>query len=179
MRIFISCSSQDSIDDIYKESTMELAKEISVDNDFVFGCSNHGLMGIFYREFLKNKRHITGICYEFYKDLLSELQLDEVIMVKSLNDSNDQLIKNSDVILILPGAYGTLSEASSTVELVRTKVYDRKIIIYNINGFYDDLFKLFDKMYEFKTTKNNYKDIVSVCNSKDEVMKEIRKYGNK
>ena len=179
MKIFVSCSSQDSIDDIYKDKALELAKEISVDNDFVFGCSNHGLMGIFYREFIKNNRYITGICYELYKDLLDELKLNEIIMVKSLNESNNELIKNSDVILILPGAYGSLSETISTIELVRTKVYDKKIIFYNINGFYDDLFNLFDKMYECGATKNNYRNILKVCNTKEDVMKEIRDYGNK
>ena len=179
MKIFVSCSSQDSIDELYKESTMALASEISINNDLVFGCSDHGLMGIVYREFLKNKRHITGICYEIYKDLLDELNLDEVIMVKTLNESNDQLIKNSDVILILPGAYGTLSETLSTIELVRTKIYDKKIIFYNINGFYNDLFKLFDKMYESKTTKNNYRDLLKICNTKEEIMKEIDINGNK
>lgn len=173
MRVFVSCSSQDSIDDLYKEKASELASLISVDNDLVFGSSNAGLMGIFYREFLMNKRHITGICYELYKDLLDELNLDEVIMVKSLNESNNELIKNSDVILVLPGAYGTLSEVISTIELVRTKVYDRKIIFYNINGFYDDLFKLFDKMYEYGTTKNNYRDILKVCSTKEDIMKEM------
>ena len=118
MRVFVSCSSQDSIDDLYKEKASELASLISVDNDLVFGSSNAGLMGIFYREFLMNKRHITGICYELYKDLLDELNLDEVIMVKSLNESNNELIKNSDVILVLPGAYGTLSEVISTMYMI-------------------------------------------------------------
>lgn len=175
MKIFISCSSQDTIEEIYKEKTYELVKEICKDNDLVFGSSNTGLMGICYREFLKNKRNITGICYEMYKELLDDLKLDETIMVKTLNESNNELIKNSDIILVLPGAYGTLSEVISSIELVRTKVYDKKIIFYNINNFYDDLFELFKKMYNTKATKNNYKDIIKICNTKEEIIQEMEK----
>ena len=122
MKIFISCSSQDTIEEIYKEKTYELVKELSKKNDLVFGSSDTGLMGICYKEFLKNKRNITGICYEIYKDLLEKLKLDKIIMVKTLNESNDQLINNSDIILVLPGAYGTLSEVISSIELIRTKI---------------------------------------------------------
>ena len=96
-------------------------------------------------------------------------------MVKTLNESNNELIKKSDIILVLPGAYGTLSEVISSIELVRTKVYDKKIIFYNINNFYDDLFELFEKMYNEKTTKNNYKDIIKICNTKEEIIKEMEK----
>ena len=110
-----------------------------------------------------------------YKDLLDDLKLDETIMVKTLNESNNELIKNSDIILVLPGAYGTLSEVISSIELVRTKVYDKKIIFYNINNFYDDLFELCEKMYKAKTTKNNYKDIIKICNTKEEIIKEMEK----
>ena len=175
MRIFISCSSQDSIDEIYKEKTKELVKAISVSNDLVFGSSNSGLMKICYDEFKKNNRKVIGICYEIYKDLLNDLELDETILVKSLNESNDELIKNSDIILVLPGAYGTLSETISSIELIRTKVYDKKIVIYNINGFYNDLFKLFEKMYDSKTTMNNYNEIIKICNTKEEVINNISK----
>ena len=55
MKIFISCSSQDTIEEIYKEKTYELVKELSKKNDLVFGSSDTGLMGICYKEFLKNK----------------------------------------------------------------------------------------------------------------------------
>ena len=96
-------------------------------------------------------------------------------MVKTLNESNNELIKNSDIILVLPGAYGTLSEVISSIELVRTKVYDKKIIFYNINNFYDDLFELYEKMYNAKTTKNNYKDIIKIYNTKEEIIKEMEK----
>lgn len=173
MKIFISCSSQDSIEDVYKEKTLDLVKEISRENDLVFGSSNTGLMGICYKEFRKNNRKVIGICYEIYKELLNDLELDEVIMVNTLNESNDALIKNSDVILVLPGAYGTLSEVVSAIELVRTGVYNKKIVFYNINGFYNDLYKLFEKMYSSKLTKNNYQDIIKICNTKEEVIKEM------
>ena len=76
MKIFIGCSSSDEVSDEYKVVTKYLAECISKDNDLVFGCANRGLMGICYNEFLNNKRHITGICYEMYKDDLKDSCVD-------------------------------------------------------------------------------------------------------
>ena len=102
MNIFVSCSSSDKISDEYKVVTRFLMENISKDSNLVFGCANRGLMGICYNEFLKNNRKITGVCYEMYKSDLEGLKLDEVHMVKTLEESNRFLEENADIILILP-----------------------------------------------------------------------------
>ena len=148
------------ISDEYKVVTRFLMENISKDNDLVFGCANRGLMGICYNEFLKNNRKITGVCYEMYKSDLEGLKLDEVHMVKTLEESNRFLEENADIILILPGAFGTLSEFIDILEHKRTKLHNKEMIIFNINGFYDDLINMFNKIY--KKVSNDY-DFNSLC----------------
>ena len=160
MNIFVSCSSSDKISDEYKVVTRFLMENISKDNDLVFGCANRGLMGICYNEFLKNKRKIIGVCYEMYKNDLEGLKLDEVHMVKTLEESNRFLEENADIILILPGAFGTLLEFIDILEHKRTKLHNKEMIIFNINGFYDDLINMFNKIY--KKVSNDY-DFNSLC----------------
>ena len=160
MNIFVSCSSSDKISDEYKVVTRFLMENISKNNDLVFGCANRGLMGICYNEFLKNKRKIIGVCYEMYKNDLEGLKLDEVHMVKTLEESNRFLEENADIILILPGAFGTLSEFIDIFEHKRTKLHNKEMIIFNINGFYDDLINMFNKIY--KKVSNDY-DFNSLC----------------
>ena len=160
MNIFVSCSSSDKISDEYKVVTRFLMENISKDNDLVFGCANRGLMGICYNEFLKNNRKITGVCYEMYKSDLEGLKLDEVHMVKTLEESNRFLEENADIILILPGAFRTLSEFIDILEHKRTKLHNKEMIIFNINGFYDDLINMFNKIY--KKVSNDY-DFNSLC----------------
>ena len=173
MNIFVSCSSSDKISDEYKVVTRFLMENLSKDNDLVFGCANRGLMGICYNEFLKNNRKITGVCYEMYKSDLEGLKLDEVHMVKTLEESNRFLEENADIILILPGAFGTLSEFIDILEHKRTKLHNKEMIIFNINGFYDDLINLFKKINIKVSNEYDFYSLCKVYNSVDEVVSYI------
>ena len=175
MKIFISCSSSDEIKDEYKVVTKYLAEELSKDNDLVFGCANRGLMGICYNEFKKNNKKVIGVCYELYKDCLNDLELTETHMVKSLEESNRLLPELSDMIILLPGAYGTLSEFMCLLEEKRTEIHNKDIIIFNINGFYDELIDMFNKIYNNVSNKYNFNELVKVFNTADEIIEYIKK----
>lgn len=170
MKLFISASSQDSIKDIYKEKAKSLAEKLSKSHDLVFGSSNHGLMGAVYNEFLKNNKNITGICYTIYEDLLDELKLNKVIRVDTLAESTNALISEADALIFMPGAYGTLEELIESIELKRTNKHDKKIIIYNINNYFDDLLKTFDKTYEEGCVKTKYTDLLFVSSNEEKII---------
>lgn len=173
MKIFIGCSSSDEISEEYKVVTKYLSEEISKDNDLVFGCEDRGLMGICYNEFLKNNREITGICYEMYKDDLNGLKLTDTHMVKTLEESTKKLEELSDLIIFLPGAFGTLSEFMYILESKRTKLHDKDIILFNINGFYNDIINMFNKIYNKVSNKYVFNDLCKVFNSVDEIKEYI------
>lgn len=173
MKIFIGCSSSDELKEEYKIVTKYLAKEISKNNDLVFGCANRGLMGICYNEFLNNNREIIGICYDMYKDDLEGLKLNKVYMVKTLEESTKALLDSSDLIIFLPGAFGTLSEFMYILESKRTKLHNKDIILFNINGFYDELIDMFNKIYINVSNKYVFNDLCKVFISVDEIVSYI------
>ena len=110
-----------------------------------------------------------------YKDDLKDLKLSEIHIVKSLEESNKLLGELSDVILILPGAFGTLSEFIDLLEAKRTNIHNKEMILLNINGFYNNLIDMFNKIN--KEVSNNY-DFNSLCkvfNTSDEVIDYINK----
>lgn len=178
MKIFISCSSSDEVSNEYKIVTKYLIEKISEDNDLVFGCANRGLMGICYNGFLKNNRKIIGVCYEMYKSDLEGLKLDEVHMVKTLNESNEKLAELSDIVILLPGAFGTLSEFMSILETKRTKLHDKELLIFNINGFYTDQIHMFEKINKKISSKYDFNKLCKVFNSVDEVVEYINTLKN-
>ena len=109
-----------------------------------------------------------------YKDDLKNLEIDEVHMVKSLEESNRLLPELSDMIILLPGAYGTLSEFMCLLEEKRTGIHNKDIIIFNINGFYDELIDMFNKIYNNVSNKYNFKELVKVFNTADEIIEYIK-----
>ena len=175
MKIFLSCSSSEEINDEYKVVTKYLTEEIAKDNELVFGCANRGLMGISYNSFKNAKSKVIGVCYELYKDDLNNLEVDEVHMVKTLEESNRLLTELSDIIILLPGAYGTLSEFMCLLEEKRTGIHNKDIIIFNINGFYNDLINMFNKIYNNVSNKYDFNSLCKVLNTADEVIEYIKK----
>ncbi len=173
MKIFIGCSSSNEISAEYKVVTKYFSETISKDNDLVFGCENRGLMGVCYNEFLNNNREIIGICYKMYEDDLKGLNLNKVYMVDTLEESTKKLEELSDLIIFLPGAYGTLSEFIYILESKRTKLHNKDIILFNINGFYDDMIDMFNKIYNKVSNNYVFDDLCKVFNSVDDIKNYI------
>ena len=178
MKILISSSSSDEIRDEYKIVTKYLCDELSNDNELVFGCTDRGLMGICYNSFKEKNRDIIGVCYEMYKDDLKNLELNKVHFVKTLEESNRLLCSLSDVILILPGAYGTLAEFICLLEEKRTGLHNKDIIIFNINGYYDNLINMFNKINREVSSRYDFNKLCKVFNTADEVVEYIKKSSN-
>lgn len=168
MNLFIGCSSNNEVKESVKEKVKELSNIISKNNDLVFGCSNNGLMRIIYNDFKKNNRKIYGVCYKIYENLLEDLELDEVSIVDDLGEST--IIRKSDNIIFLPGAYGTMSELITALELKRTNIFKGKIILYNIDNFFDDFISFCNKFYSFGCTQNSLKELCYVLGNKEDII---------
>ncbi len=179
MKIFIASSSSEEIKEEYKVVTRYLCEKISVNNDLVFGCTSRGLMGISYNEFKKNNRKIYGVCYEMYKDDLNKLELTDVHMVKTLEESNRTLCDLADLILVLPGSFGTLSEFICILEEKRTSIHNKDIIIFNINNFYNDLINMFNKIHNDVSNNYDFNKLCKVYNTTDEIVNYINEKGLK
>lgn len=174
MKIFLSCSSSNDVSNIYKAMTSYLCDEISKENDLVFGCANRGLMGICYNKFKNNNRNIYGVCYTMYKDDLEGLDLTETYFVNNLAESNEKLLELSDVIIVLPGGYGTITEFMHILEFKRTKLHNKEIILFNINGFFDSLIHFFDEIKSTVSINYDYDNLIKVFNTVEEINNYIK-----
>lgn len=160
MDIFIGCSSSNDIPKEYFEDCKKLLEEIIKENNLIFGACNSGLMGLAYNEALKSNKKIVGICPEAYKDDFKSLKCDAKVVTKAVSTRTDALIMLSDILLFLPGGIGTIYELFTAIESKRCHEFNKPIIIYNSNGYYDKLLEFLDKMYNEKFSnlkdKNNY-----------------------
>jgi len=176
MRIFVGSSSSEEINNKYTKDCKELLEEILKENDLVFGASNKGLMGLSYRIAKKNHRKIIGMCPKIYEKSLEEIECDEEIVTTSIVDSTIKLIKNTDVILFLPGGFGTLYELISSNYCKICEETKVPVIIYNSNGYYNKLLDFIEEAHKNKFIKDKDLGKYTVCNKKEEVialLKEI------
>ena len=161
MKLFIGCSSSNDIPTEYFNDCKVLLEELMKENDLVFGACNSGLMGLAYNTTLKANGNITGICPEAYKDDFKTLKCDTEITTKSVSERTDTVISSSDALIFLPGGIGTIYELFTAIESKRCHEFNKPIVIYNSNGYFDKLLEFMDKVYSekfsgFKDNRNYF-----------------------
>ena len=172
MRIFIGCGSEE-VDEKYLKNSKELVSKLAKEKDMnlAFGAYDHGMMGYVYHEFLKNKKNILGVTINQYEDQLDELDCEKKYAVETTMDRARELYNSSDVILLLPGGYGTYTELFCVLEEHRTKLDDKLIILYNDDFFYTPIIEELYHLYEKRFSSKNISDFIHIESNKEEIIK--------
>lgn len=175
MKIFIGCSANEDIPNVYLDDCKIFLEELLKDNDLVFGACNKGLMGLAYNIALKNNQNIIGIYPKIYEYEATNLSCKK-IPTTTVNDRTNKLIENSDALIFLPGGIGTLYELLTSIESKRGKEFDKPIIIYNSCNYYEKFINFIDLMIQEKFVSEEVKKNFCICNNADETLNYINNY---
>lgn len=176
MKVFVACSASNNIKDEYFSSSRILLEDVLKDNDLVFGACKSGLMEVAYDVTKKNGNKVIGVCPLRYKHDFKTLDCDKEIITNTILERINGLIFESDILLFLPGGIGTINELLQSIESKRCHEFDKPIIIYNLNGFYNKLFDFLDKIYEEKFARDIDKELYFVSDSNKEILNYIKTY---
>lgn len=176
MKLFIGLSASNNIKEEYFIKCQEFLNILMKDNDLIFGACNSGLMSLVYNITKNNKNKVIGICPERYKDDFNNLECDIEIITNNISERVFKLIEVSDAIIFLPGGIGTINELFTAIECKRCHEFDKPIIIYNLNGFYDQLFLFLEQIYSEKFARVIDKELYFVSTNLDEILNYISNY---
>ena len=140
-KIGIFCSASEVIDPIYFEKTRELGVWMGQNRKtLVYGGANLGLMECVAQSAKKNGAFIMGVVPTKLEErgAVSDL-LDVTFRVDNLSERKDAILRESDVLVALPGGVGTLDEVFHVVASASIGYHHKKVIFYNVNGFWQDL----------------------------------------
>ena len=168
MRLFIGCSSSENIDRKYYDDCKLFLEDLFLsEHDLVFGACDRGIMGLSYNIAMNNESDVMGIYPNFYKNSAKNLDCKK-IMVDTVNHRTEKAIEESDVLLFLPGGFGTVYELFVSLELRRAYEFCKPIIIYNSCGYFDKLFEFLELCYDDGFASRGMMDYYYVCkDSKD------------
>jgi len=169
--IGIYCSASTHINQIYNETAKELAKWIgSKGMTVVNGGSNQGLMAIFSNVAIENGGKCIGVVPNSFKEKgWFNSNNNETIFVDNLSERKEVIKKISDILLVFPGGVGSLDELFDAWASYNLDFHSKRIILVNINGFYEPLIKFIETlknerfMHEFLPNPVIVADSIADC----------------
>ncbi len=167
----VYCSSSDRLDPKYYEAATEVGTEIARRGwTLVYGGGKSGLMGAVARGTKAGGGRVVGVIPEFMKVReLAFTAADELVSVLTMRERKMEMEARAGAFLALPGGWGTLEEILEILTLAHLDVLQKPIVIFNQDGYYDELLALFDRIVREKFMHETVRRKYAVARSVPEI----------
>lgn len=144
--ITVYCASSDDIADIYFEAATTLGREIALRGlPLINGGGRMGLMRATSDGALSAGGTVIGVIPQFMVDAGRNYdRLTETIVTADMQERKRTLASLAVGVIALPGGVGTLEEITEMMTARKLHLYHGKVVILNINGFYDKFIEFLD-----------------------------------
>ena len=150
MNITVYLASSTGNDHKFEAAVKELGTWIGASgNTLVYGGSKTGLMGELAQSVLQAGGKVIGVEPQFFVDEEYQYEgLTKLIVTKDMAERKTKMIELGDAFIAFPGGTGTLEEITEIMSKVSLKLLQAPCILYNLNGYYNDLKALLARMIE-------------------------------
>ncbi len=171
-------ASSKAIDKEYLNCAYDIGKKIALKGySLVFGGGSEGVMGASAQGAYDGKGKIIGIAPTFFNvDGILFENCTEFLYPETMRERKQLLEDLSDAFIIAPGGIGTLDEFFEILTLKQLSRHNKPIVIFNKNGFYDNLIALLDYLADNKFMTHATLDLYHVTDSVDDAFKYIEEY---
>jgi len=178
MNICVYCGSSDgrqsSILDAAKEFGQLLAK-----NRFrlVYGGSSLGVMGSLANSVMRNGGKVTGVIPEgLFRKEVAHQGITELITVADMHERKSTMANLADAFVALPGGFGTLEELFEIITWNQIGIFNKPVVIYNVNGFFDSLIAMIDLSVNAGFIKPENRNIVKIAETSEDCLRLCRQH---
>lgn len=176
MKVLILSSASTEIDPYYCSIARSISNHLArLGYDLVFGAASSSMMGVCYDEFRKQGREIYAYTTEKYKDDLENLDDAYHYINDTTFDMKKNMFENSDLIVVLPGGIGTLSELMSYIEENRSNDKNIPIEIYDEgeDNYFEPLLQTLRSMKSKGFISSDINNLFTISHNKEEFMYDI------
>lgn len=175
-KIGIFCSASDSIAPVYFEKARELGEWMGQNRKtLVYGGANLGLMERVAKAAREKGAFVMGVVPTKLEErgAVSDL-LDVTFRVDNLSERKDVMLRESDVLVALPGGVGTLDEVFHVVASASIGYHGKKVIFYNVDGFWDGLLSFMEGLKEQHFARRPWENYYQVANDFNELIELLK-----
>ena len=170
MKVFIASAANLDLDEKYMKLATNVSEVFAKNNfDLLFGAGHYSMMGECYKTFVKYKRKIYAYTVPKWERDFLHIPKAKCIKVSDTLLRFRKLYFASDIVVILPGGIGTLAEFTSAVEEYRTSGGTKRIILFNLDGYYDSVLKFMKDNIDTKFFKDDLSDCYEVISTIEEL----------
>ena len=140
----VFCSASYGIDPKFNEAAREVVRALHAYGwTLVSGGSFRGTMGVIADEMHRLGGCHVGVLPRFMKGL-EYPDLTELVWADTMSERKERMRAGTSVVIALPGGIGTLDELIESHVLVKLGQYDGKLLVLNVDGFFDPFKALLD-----------------------------------
>ena len=176
MRIAVYCSAKDAIPEEYLQLGDALGTWIGKNgHTLVYGGATGGLMSRTSDAAKAAGAHVIGVIPPRIKAAgRLATNCDYLIEVNNMSERKQRMRDEADVIVCLPGSYGTLDEMMDATSSAIVGEHRKPVYVMNYNGFYEPLKAQITHMLElnFIPAQQSYEPIF--VNSLEELYKNLK-----
>lgn len=176
MNITVYLGANEGNDPFLRKAVEELGGWIgSSGHALIYGGSKSGLMGILADSVLRAGGEVTGVEPVFFIE--NELQHDgltKLIVTKDMTERKERMMALGDAFIAFPGGTGTLEEIAEVMSKVSLRQLAAPCILYNLEGYYDNLKALLNHMMEKGLSSKERQEGIYFAQNLDEIKRFLK-----
>ena len=176
--ICIYCSSSNFLEEKFYTFAKEFGIALGKNGyNMVYGGTTVGMMGVIANNALENGAEVIGVIPERIASFgLKHPSLAKVIVTKDMRERKATMEQYADAFVALPGGFGTFEEVFEILVAKQLGYHKKPVIFFNFDGYYDNMFKMFETVYQNHFAKEDIKSIYKVVSSIDELYDYLDTY---
>lgn len=174
--VAVYCGSHDVSDPAFNAAVVVFGQFLAAHKmALVFGGSNVGTMKLLADTVLENGGRVVGIFTKNLPEKLLHPGLTETFVAANLAERKAEMLQRADVVVALPGSYGTWDELFDALALrkISSGGHQLPVGVLNVNGYFDDLLKFIRHSVEVGFTAPKYAGLLKSGKTPDELFAQL------
>ncbi len=145
--------------------------------ELTYGGANIGLMKILADSVINQGGHTIGVLPKGLVDKeIAHSNLHQLHIVENMRERKAMIFNLADAFILLPGGFGSLDEFFEVLTEVQVGMHQKPCAILNIDGYYDDLINMINKMLDQELLYHRLFDHLIIDIQSQELLQKILSY---
>jgi uncharacterized protein (TIGR00730 family) len=165
--VAVFCGSKTGKNPAFMEAAKYLGKILATNNiSLIYGGGSVGMMGAIADSMIQYNGKVIGIIPEILVAWEQQHKnITELRVVEDMHIRKKMMYELCDAAIVMPGGYGTLDEMFEIITWNNLKIHEKKVVLLNIEGYYDPLIAHLEMMQAEGFLYENWKERIVLVNT--------------